>query len=317
VPGPVRAAAPVSASWQALGSKVTVFVTDEAALREICALVKRQLSELDLACSRFRDDSELVRLNRSGGRLTEVSWLLFEVLEVAIDAARVTDGDLDPTIGRALRVAGYDRDFAQLPDRPARRLKLVAAPGWRSILLDRRRRAVRVPAGVELDLGATAKALAADRAARSAAWLTGAGVLVNLGGDLAVAGDPPPGGWPVRVTDDHTAAFDAPGQTVAIAAGGLATSSTAVRRWAVGTARLHHIFDPRAGAPARVVWRTVSVAGRTCADANVASTASIVRGESAPAWLEAAALPARLVAADGSILHVAGWPEPHAGVTAS
>jgi thiamine biosynthesis lipoprotein len=302
-------ALPTCSSWQALGTRVTVFVTEPATLRDVCALVTEQLAELDLACSRFRDDSELVRLNRSGANWVKVSPLLFEALKVALRAARATGGAVDPTIGRALRLAGYDRDFAELAESRPRRLKLVAAPGWQSILFDERRRAVRVSRGVELDLGATAKALAADRAADSAASLAATGVLVNLGGDLAVAGDPPEGGWPVRVTDDHAAPFDAPGQTVSIASGGLATSSTAVREWTNGPDRLHHIFDPRTGSAAAVVWRTVSVAARSCVDANVASTAAIVHGESAPQWLESAGLPARLVAADGSVVRVGGWPQ--------
>jgi thiamine biosynthesis lipoprotein len=301
-------ALPASSSWRALGTRVTVFVTEPEVLRDVCALVTGQLAELDIACSRFRDDSELVRLNRSGGRWVRVSPLLLEALNVALRAARMTEGDVDPTLGRALRLAGYDRDFAELERRPPR-LKLVATPRWQSILVDERRRAVRVPGGVELDLGATAKALAADRAAQSAAALAAAGVLVNLGGDLAVAGDPPARGWPVRVTDDHAAPFDAPGQTVSIVSGGLATSSTAVRQWTNGTERLHHIFDPRTGSSAAVVWRTVSVAARSCVDANVASTAAIVRGESAPGWLESAGLPARLVSPGGSVLYVGGWPE--------
>ena len=299
---------PVSASWRAIGTRVTVFVTEPEGLGDVCALVTRQLAELDLACSRFKDDSELVRLNRSGGRWVEVSPLLFQALEVALNAARVTNGDLDPTIGRALRLAGYDRDFADLPERRAMRLKLIAGPGWQSILVDEPRRAVSVPRGVELDLGATAKALAADRAAESASTLAATGVLVNLGGDLAVAGNPPEGGWPVRVTDDHAAPFYAPGQTVSVVSGGLATSSTTVRGWTAGDQRLHHIFDPETGRPAAVVWRTVSVAARSCVDANVASTAAIVRGHSAPGWLGSAGLPARLVAADGSVLRVGGWP---------
>jgi thiamine biosynthesis lipoprotein len=305
-------ALPASSSWRALGTRVTVFVKEPETLRDVCALVMGQLAELDLACSRFRDDSELVRLNHSGGRWVQVSPLLFEALKVALSAARVTGGDVDPTIGRALRLAGYDRDFAELGESRPRRLKLVATAGWQSILVDERRQAVSVPSGVELDLGATAKALAADRAAESAASLAATGVLVNLGGDLAVAGVPPDGGWPVRVTDDHAAPFGAPGQTVSIASGGLATSSTAVREWVNGTECLHHIFDPRTGSSAAVVWRTVSVAARSCVDANVASTTSIVRGKSASGWLESARLPARLVAADGRVLRVGGWPEEHA-----
>jgi FAD:protein FMN transferase len=300
---------PPSSSWRALGTRVTVFVKEPEALRDVCALVTRQLAELDLACSRFRDDSELVRLNRSGGSWVPVSPLLFEALKVALKAARMTEGDVDPTIGRALRLAGYDRDFAELAEGRPGRLKLVATPGWQSILVDERRRAVSVPRGVELDLGATAKALSADRAAESAASFAHTGVLVNLGGDLAVAGAPPDGGWPVRVTDDHAAPFDSPGQTVSIVSGGMATSSTAVREWINGTERLHHIFDPYTGSSAAVVWRTVSVAARSCLDANVASTASVVRGKSAPGWLESAGLPARLLAADGTVVRVGGWPE--------
>lgn len=305
-------ALPASSSWRALGTRVTVFVKEPEALRDVCALVTAQLAELDLACSRFRDDSELVRLNHSGGRWVPVSPLLFEALKIALSAARMTEGDVDPTIGRALRLAGYDRDFAELAESRPLRVKLVATPGWQSIRIDERRLAVSVPSGVELDLGATAKALAADRAAKSAASLAATGVLVNLGGDLAVAGDPPDGGWPVRVTDDHAAPFDAPGQTVSVASGGLATSSTAVREWINDGERFHHIFNPHTGFSASVVWRTVSVAARSCVDANVASTASVVRGESAPGWLESAGLPARLVAVDGSVLRVAGWPEEEA-----
>src|SRR5204862_4096223 len=104
---------------------------------------------------------------------TAVSSLFLTSLRVALRAARVTDGDVDPTVGRALRVAGYDRDFAEVRERPPRRVSFVATPGWRSIGVDERRRAVRVPRGVELDLGATAQALAADRAATRAAGQAG------------------------------------------------------------------------------------------------------------------------------------------------
>jgi thiamine biosynthesis lipoprotein len=162
---------------------------------------------------------------------------------------------------------------------------------------------------VELDLGATAKALAADRAARVASACVDAGVLVSLGGDIAVCGTHPSGGWPIRVSDDHAAHPDAPGAAVAITAGGLATSSTTVRRWRRAGQALHHILDPRTGLPAPVVWRTVSVAAGSCLDANIATTAAIVRGASAPRWLAGLGLPARLVALDGTVLRVGAWPE--------
>jgi thiamine biosynthesis lipoprotein len=271
--------------------------------------VERELEAIDRSCSRFREDSELTMVNRAGGRRTAVGPLLVEALLAALRAARLTEGDIDPTIGEALVLAGYDRDFGSIRG-SQQTLKAIRAPGWRVVEVDAAAGSVRVPAGVVLDLGATAKALAADRAARAAADAAGCGVLVNLGGDLATAGQPPPGGWRVRVTHDHAAAPDAPGETVLVTSGALATSSTSVRRWRRGDETLHHILDPATGAPAAGPWQTVSVAAATCVDANTAATAAIVRGERAVAWLEHLGLPARLWRADGSVQRVAGWPEP-------
>jgi thiamine biosynthesis lipoprotein len=170
---------------------------------------------------------------------------------------------------------------------------------------------VRIPSGIVLDLGATAKAWAADRGARAVWEAAGCGVLVGIGGDIATAGgvgSGPAGGWRIHVTDDHRSGPDAPGQTVAIADGGIATSSIAVRRWKRGGQTMHHIIDPSSGAPARGPWRTVSVAAADCTDANIAATAALVRGRRAPAWLDALGLPARLVAHDGVVLRIGDWP---------
>src|SRR5439155_21818866 len=180
--------------------------------------------------------------------------------------------------------------------------------GWVSVLVDPRRGTIRVPPGVELDLGATAKALAADQAALAAAEEAGAGVLVSLGGDIAVAGEPPDRGWPVRIADDHAAPLDGPGPTVSIPAGGLASSGTHVRRWTTAGGELHHIIDPRTARPAVTPWKTVSVAAASCVHANAASTAAIVLGESAVGWLEQQGLPARLAGEDGTVATVNGWP---------
>jgi thiamine biosynthesis lipoprotein len=168
--------------------------------------------------------------------------------------------------------------------------------------------------GVHLDLGATAKAWAADRAAAAAARANGCGVLVSLGGDIATSGPAPECGWRIRVTDDHRSDPSAPGQTVHIHSGGLATSSTAVRRWSHNGLSMHHIIDPATGTSVRTRWRTVSVAAARCTDANIATTAALVRGDSAPAWLEGLGLPARLLDWNERITTVGDWPaEPFAG----
>ncbi|MGI8921780.1 MAG: FAD:protein FMN transferase [Solirubrobacteraceae bacterium] len=311
-------AARASVSWRALGTTASLEVTDPLALPAARALLERELEAIDLVASRFRSDSELARVNGAAGRFVPVSALFAEVLAAALRAARVTDGDLDPTVGQALALCGYDRDFAQLaptveaaewpPRSPQVRVERVA--GWRVVELRLDSGRVRIPAGVQLDLGATAKAFAADRAAQAVWDELSVSALVNLGGDLAVAGPAPSGGWPVRVTDDHAAPFSAPGQTVSIQSGGIATSSTTVRRWHAGSRQMHHIIDPATSQPAQEVWRTVSVAAASCVDANTASTAAIVRGEAAPTWLAELGLPARLVWGDGVVVLAGAWPEP-------
>jgi thiamine biosynthesis lipoprotein len=111
----------------------------------------------------------------------------------------------------------------------------------------------------------------------------------------------------VRVTEDHRD-LDGEGPTIALRSGGLATSSTTIRRWFAEGAERHHIVDPRTARSAPEIWRTASVAAATCVDANAASTAAIVLGEAAPAWLARTGLAARLVRRDGEVVGIAGWP---------
>jgi thiamine biosynthesis lipoprotein ApbE len=315
-----------TARWEALGTTVVLRVADPLWLPRASAILTRELDAIDRACSRFRPDSDLSRVNaHAGGRPVSVAPLLVQALELALRAAELTNGDVDPTIGAALVLAGYDRDWSLLrAEGGLREVRggppAAAAPGARPTLLVRRRSGyrtveldpvhglVRVPRGVALDLGATAKAWVADRGARAVHEAAGCGVLVGIGGDLAFAGPAPAGGWRVHVTDDHRSGPDAPGQTVSFASGGLATSSVAVRRWRRGAQTLHHIIDPALGVPARGPWRTVSVAAADCADANIAATAALVRGTRAPRWLQELGLPARLVAHDGAVVRVGGWP---------
>ena len=311
-------------TFSVFGTTATLLVGEPGTIAIARALADAELAAVDLACSRFRPDSELSRLNAAAGAITSVSEMFAELVEAALRAARLTDGDVDPTCGQALARIGYDRDFALLQaaepearggQSRARGRRPGRVPGWRNVQLDRGRRLVQLSNGAQLDLGATAKAWAADRCAEIIAAETGSGVLVSLGGDIAAAGPPPAdrgagrgGGWGVRVTDDHAAGPEAPGQTVTIRSGGLATSSTTVRTWAVGGRRMHHIIDPATGEPARSCWRTVSVAAASCVDANTASTAAIIRGEAALPWLRDAGLPARLVRHDGAVETTGGWP---------
>jgi thiamine biosynthesis lipoprotein len=273
-------------------------------------LLVEHLAAIDRACSRFRDDSELVRANASAGTPVRIGPLLAGALRVALNAAKESNGLVDPTLGAHVRAAGYDRTFSLVRNRQTWQLGAVPArrASWLDVALDDVERTLLIPAGVELDLGATAKAWAADGAATRIAEATGCGTLVSLGGDVAVAGSTPSGGWSIRIADDHAADLDAPGPVVAITTGGLATSGVAVRRWVTNRGEAHHLIDPRTGRPAITPWRTLSVAATSCVAANTASTAAIVLGEDAPVWLVQRGLPARAVRADGSVLTVCGWP---------
>ncbi|HYW26882.1 MAG TPA: FAD:protein FMN transferase [Terriglobales bacterium] len=297
--------------FTALGTGVRVLAAGDRSLEAARAAVERELTAVDEACSRFRPDSELVRAQGAAGRAVPVSTLLAQIVAASLRAARMTGGAVDPTVGTAMRRIGYDRDFALVADGDpgAVPLRVEPVPGWRSVELDASRRLLRVPAGVELDFGSTAKAFAADLAARSAAAAAGCGVLVSLGGDIAMAGPPPEDGWRVLVAEDHAAPLDGPGQVIRLAGGALATSSTTVRRWRRGDTDVHHIVDPATGMPAAGRWRTATVGAATCVDANAAATASIVWGDRAADWLRKYRLPTRLVAQDGSVVLVAGWPE--------
>ena len=303
------------AERDALGTTARLAVWPPSALRAAVGAVDRELDQLDRAASRFRADSEISFVHAQHGAPIDISAGLAEAIGVALAAARWSGGLVDPAIGASLIALGYDRDFVEVQSRAEDDVPTPALPRatWRSVQLDGLR--MQIPAGVLLDLGATAKGLGADRSARAAVTASGSGgVVVSLGGDVAVAGDGPLGDWPVLVADDHRQSE--PGsatQIVRLTGGGLATSSITCRQWRRSGRTFHHILDPRTGLPAAGPWRTVSVAAATCADANAASTAAVICGASAPEWLAAQGIPARLVGGDGTIVRVGGWPTADGG----
>lgn len=294
-----------SAEFPAMGTGTVVAVADGRALEEAVCCVRGVVQAVDATCSRFRAASELSRLNRrAGSGRVRVTPLLARAVDAALEMAVATGGLVDPTVGAAMQRIGYTVTFRDLPAAgPALGLKAEAVPGWG--VVGRGEGWLELPLGVSLDLGAVGKAWAADRAASAAANRLGTGVLVCCGGDVAVAGPEPPGGWTVRVTDTR---MDGLGQDVMIFDGGLATSGWETRSWRRGGRRLHHILDPATGLPAVCRWQTASVAAATCAEANAGATASMVLGQAAPGWLAEQGLPARLTAADGEVVTVGAWP---------
>ena len=294
--------------WTLWSTSARLVVTDPALLPDARRVADAVLDDIDLACSRFRDDSEVMAKAPLFPVGALVSDTLADLMRLALASAAETDGDVDPTLGNALDAIGYDHDIRLILDDgvPVRAIA-SPRPGWASVRLVGNR--LTVPAHLSIDLGATAKAAAADRVAARIAMELGCGVLVSLGGDIATAGPAPAGGWQILVQD---APLD-PSAHVTLAEGlALATSSTQKRRWTKAGRPQHHILDPGSGLPAEPVWRSVTVAAESCHRANTLSTASIVRGHKAVAWLRELGVPARLVDADGVVVALGGWPDDDA-----
>ena len=313
------------AQWRALGTYVQLVVAGARHLEAARGVAVRLLDDVDRTCSRFRDDSDLMRANRNAGAWTRVDPLLASAVAAAVRGAEETDGLVDPTLGRSLVAAGYDRDYdaVRVSDSPAAIPLPAVFDAWRHVGVDPDG-AVLVPLGTALDLGATGKAFAADLISAAISAATGTGCVLSLGGDVAVGGapgsgtdgdaddaaapddGPAPVRWQVAVAETPE---DPPAVMVTLTTGGLATSTVLARRWHRGGQVVHHLLDPATGRPVEPTWRTASVVAPDCLAANIASTACIVMGVAAPSWLAARGLSARLVGADGDVVHVGHWTE--------
>ena len=234
--------------------------------------------------SRFRADSELSRLNRHTGQWMSVSPVLWEVLQLAIDVARWTDGLISPTILNALEAAGYDRTFDQIrtDDR-----SFVPQPDgqWRSIRRQSSTRLIYLPPDARVDLGGVAKGWAADRAARKLGTLGPA--LIDAGGDIAISAPRADGSaWPIGISNPFQP--DQTFETLKVERGGVATSGRDYRRWQKNGAWQHHLIDPRTGLPAQTDVLSVIVVAPSVIEAEAAAKVVLLSGsESGLQWLEA------------------------------
>jgi FAD:protein FMN transferase len=242
--------------------------------------VKELFEQLDRIFSRFRTGSELNLANDASAEFVGVSPVFARALVLALDAARRTDGLVDPTLGAAVEAAGYDRDFADLavderPPAPA------VHGSWRHVRVAGRL-VFRYP-GTKLDLNCVVKGLAVD----AALGLIAGEAFVAAGGDVAVRG---------------RAVVGLPGGgSLALSNGGLATSGTTRRRWSRGGEPQHHLIDPLTGRPSTSRWSEVTVAAASCLEADVAAKAAFLLSEDGPGWLDERGLPGRFREGEHSV----------------
>jgi FAD:protein FMN transferase len=284
-------------SFRAMGTAVELFLVAKPGPLAEAVLdgAEQEFERLEAVLSRFRPESELSALNRSGR--IQASEDLLTVVELALEARERTSGRFDPTVHDALVAAGYDRTFAEVePDGPS------APPAGRcggAVIVDRSRGTIELEPGVHLDFGGIGKGYAVDRAATILAEAGPA--LVDAGGDIAAVGRPDALGWRVGVeTGDGTIAL-------ALEDGAIATSGRDRRHWRRDGEERHHVIDPATGRPAATDLLRVTVVGSTAVEAEVLAKAFFLAGERAgAAEADALDVPCVLVTADGRTVLAGG-----------
>ena len=270
-------------TFRAMGSGVlinTPSTADPKVRSHAVSQIRSVFSTEERRFSRFRSDSELSSVNAGAGRWTTISPGFERLVRFALDQAQRTGGLFDPAALDAVVAAGYDRDFDEVlagargalhPPRPCGRwAEIQVRPG-----------ALRLPAGVGLDLGGVAKGWTVDLAVDAALEAGLPCVFVSAGGDLRVAGDTP--GIQVAIEDPADAATEA--VRVRLSRGALASSSITKRAWGPG---LHHVIDPRTGIPSDTRTLQATVWAPTCAEAEVLATWALLTGPSALATISGA-----------------------------
>jgi thiamine biosynthesis lipoprotein len=280
-------------AFRAMGCLVNAQVQTEADGAALLKALPERFDALEDCLSRFRPQSELMRLNAQAGAWVSVSETLFANIAAAKQAARLTDGLFNPLVLPAMLANGYDRSFEQI------RSPVVAAPqpapDWRGIQLDANMRRVLLPEGSALDLGGVAKGWTAQTVANELGAYGPA--LVDIGGDIAASGAPDGAtGWEVEIgsTGYHIALKDAC----------VVTSGADFRHWQSSDGRAyHHLVDPRTGQPAQSDVISATVVHHSGAATEAYAKALLIRGSVAGLdWLNTQWGAAGLVACqDGSV----------------
>ncbi len=297
--------------FHALGTeiKIVAVAPDVEGLRSLVAQYEARLS-------RFLPNSELQQLCRAAGQEFIASEALFDVLSLAQRFWQETNGIFDPLVRPQLEAAGYDRTFDAVPEASwqPERTAALKGPAFDTVVLDPQRRTVLLPEGATLDLGGIAKAWIIERLAEH---LTPHGpFLIDIGGDMIARGDGPDGGpgWLISVADPYLPERDI--CWLRLRGQAIATSTTMRRRWQLNGRWMHHIIDPRTGAPSRSDLAQVTVVAPSATEADIyAKTALILGAEAGLPWLRRRELPALLVGTNGT-LATPQWPRLETLMTA-
>lgn len=270
-------AAPVSASFQAMGSTAHVVVIVDHPDRadravDLMRVAASTIALLERRWSRFLPDSDINRINANPGVPVQVHDTTLTLVGRSIDAWAQTAGVFNPTVGASLIAAGYDRPFTELAPLTSGTSHPASSPA--EVVVHPVAQTVTVPPGVALDLGGIGKGAAADHTVRVLLAAGASAAMVNLGGDLRAEGEAPDAGWSV--------VLDCPGsaetRSIRIASGAVCTSSTVKRRWQTVDGERHHIIAPDSGESTASDICTATVVGAEAAQCEVLATTAVAVG---------------------------------------
>ncbi|MBI5297620.1 MAG: FAD:protein FMN transferase [Chloroflexi bacterium] len=294
-------------AFRAMGTNMLACLdVDSDQVPDILAQVPGWFEGWEQTLSRFRLDSELSRLNRSGGRPMPVSDALWQVFQASLDAAAMTDGLVTPTVAESMLEFGYDRDFDLLAGThiPSRSPVLTEIRPLSTVTWDEPGRTLCLPEGVQLDFGGVAKGWAAHQAMLRLCEYGPA--LMNAGGDVASSGALRNGGsWEISIINPFTRREEDSLGTILLRGEAVATSGTDRRRWLQGGFLRHHIIDPHTGLPAQTDVLSATVVAPTVLEAEAAAKSALIRGSQAGiAWVDAEpSLAGLLILEDGQGLY--------------
>lgn len=261
--------------------EIRIETTDRIEAETVGGLALVEAKRIEQKFSRYRDDSIVSRINNGNGRWVGLDSETGLLLRFAADVYLFSEGLFDITSGVMRRAWRFDGS-GTVPSQ-ASIDELLSKVGWSKVSLGDR--GIRMPKGMEIDLGGLAKEYAVDRALGLIKRNSGSPVLVNFGGDLAVSKPRVDGSaWNVAIEGVDKGGIAA---MLALRKGAIATSGDARRFIVRDGIRYGHIIDPRSGWPVKAPLGSVSVAAATCVEAGVMSTLAILHGDNGRAFLSA------------------------------
>ncbi|MDF1628966.1 MAG: FAD:protein FMN transferase [Alcanivoracaceae bacterium] len=265
--------------FEAMASPCEVQLRDVSRVlaQHVTDLVAEEAWRVEQRFSRYRDDNIIAQIRDANGKWVTLDDELERLLDYAHSCWQLSEGRFDITSGVLRRVWRFDgSDRIPSAEEVAQLLPLI---GWDKV--EREQGRLRMPAGMEVDLGGIGKEYAVDRALLLTRQHTSADLLINFGGDLVACAQKP---WQVGIENLRN---DGVVGQISLSQGAVATSGDTRRFLLRAGKRYSHILDPLSGWPIEGGPHSITVVAARCTEAGMLATLALLRGKDAEAFLQA------------------------------